>query len=106
LLFVVDVAGSEDRNPIEDLQNLRREIDLYDPTLSQRPWFVIANKMDLPGAPENLKALRARFPSVKVVPLSAAKGEGMEELKGQLAKWLEDTATQNPNLRSTEPVAS
>ena len=55
LLFVVDVAGSEDRNPIEDLQNLRREIDLYDPTLSQRPWFVIANKMDLPGAPENLK---------------------------------------------------
>src|SRR5204862_145006 len=43
LLFVIDVAGSESRNPIEDLQKLRREIDLYDPLLSQRPWFVIAN---------------------------------------------------------------
>ena len=46
LLFVVDVAGSEGRNPIEDVQYLRREIDLYDPMLSQRPWFLIANKMD------------------------------------------------------------
>src|SRR4029453_19263033 len=50
LVFVVDVAGSEGRNPVEDLQNLRREIDLYDPILSARPWFVVANKMDLPGA--------------------------------------------------------
>src|SRR5437764_5985834 len=58
LLFVLDVAGSEGRNPIEDLQNLRREIDLYDPRLSQRLWLVIANKMDLPGATENLAALR------------------------------------------------
>ena len=36
LIFVVDIAGSEGRNPVEDLQNLRREIDLYDPTLSSR----------------------------------------------------------------------
>src|SRR2546428_2180051 len=68
LLFVVDVAGSEGRSPIEDLQQLRREIDLYDPTLSARPWFVIANKMDLPNAEENLKALRKRFPKIDIVP--------------------------------------
>ena len=37
LIFVVDVAGSEGRNPVEDLQNLRREIDLYDPTLVVAP---------------------------------------------------------------------
>jgi GTP-binding protein len=88
LLFVVDVAGSEGRNPIEDLQNLRREIDLYDPRLSQRPWFVIANKMDLPGASENLEALRKRFPSVEIVPISATRGEGIEDLKRKLAQWL------------------
>jgi GTP-binding protein len=106
LLFVVDVAGSEDRNPIEDLQNLRREIDLYDSTLSQRPWFVIANKMDLPAAEQNLDVLRTRFQSVEIVPVSAAKGEGVDELKAKLAKWLRETAKQDPNLRSTEPVAS
>jgi GTP-binding protein len=88
-LFVVDVAGSEGRNPVEDLQRLRKELDLYDPLLSQRPWFVIANKMDLPGADENLNALRKKFPKIDIVPVSAATGEGIDHLKTELAKWLE-----------------
>jgi GTP-binding protein len=96
LLFVVDIAGSEARNPIEDLQNLRREIDLYDPRLSQRPWFIIANKMDLPNAAENLKAVKKRFRSVPLLPISAVTGQGMVELKQKLADWLTET----------EPVAA
>src|SRR4029077_3658824 len=44
-LFVVDTAGSEGRNPVEDIQNLRRELDLYDARLSERLWFIVANKM-------------------------------------------------------------
>jgi GTPase len=90
LIFVVDAAGSEGRNPVEDLQNLRREIDLYDPMLSSRPWLVVANKTDLPNAHENLKALRERFPAVKILPASAAKGEGINELKETLAEMLRD----------------
>jgi GTP-binding protein len=90
LIFVVDVAGSEGRNPVEDLQNLRREIDLYDPTLSSREWLVVANKMDLPGANENLKALQERFPKLQVLPTSAAKGEGIDALKQALAIQITD----------------
>jgi GTPase len=89
-LFVVDVAGSEGRNPVEDLQQLRKELDLYDPLLSQRPWFVIANKMDLSGADENVKALRGKFPKIDIVPVSAAKGEGIDELKKKLGEWLSE----------------
>src|SRR6059058_3591455 len=85
LIFVIDVAGSEGRNPIEDLQNLRREIDLYDPALSSRPWLIVANKMDLPDAERNLRALQERFPRTKIIPTSAAKGEGITELKDTLA---------------------
>ncbi len=85
LIFVVDVAGSEGRNPIEDLQNLRREIGLHDPALSSRPWLVVANKMDLPGAETNLRALRERFSKIKIIPTSAANGEGIAELKDTLA---------------------
>jgi GTP-binding protein len=88
LIFVVDVAGSEGRSPIEDLQQLRKEIDLYDPTLSARPWFVVANKMDLPNADENLNALRKRFSKIAVVPVSALQGEGIDELKEKLADAL------------------
>ena len=85
LVFVIDVAGSEGRNPVEDLQNLRREIDLYDPALSSRPWLIVANKMDLPDAKKNLKAVQERFPKIKILPTSAAIGEGMDALKKTLA---------------------
>src|SRR6478752_3448866 len=90
LIFVVDIAGSEGRNPVEDLQNLRREIDLYDPTLSSRAWLVVANKMDLPGAKENLNALQERFPKLQIIPTSAAEGEGIDALKQALATRITD----------------
>ena len=88
-IFVVDTAGSEARDPVQDLKNLRREIDLYDARLSERPWFIVANKMDLPGAEENLKAIRKQFRKIDAVPVSAAKGEGIDALKHHLAVMLE-----------------
>jgi GTP-binding protein len=90
LVFVIDVAGSEGRNPVEDLQNLRQEIDLYDSALSSRTWLVVANKMDLPGAEKNLRALQERFARITIVPTSAAKGEGISELKEALAATTND----------------
>ena len=90
LIFVIDAAGSEGRSPVEDLQNLRKEIDLYDPTLSSRPWLVVANKMDLPNANENLEMLRERFPRITIVPVSAATGEGIDVLRERLATGLDD----------------
>jgi GTP-binding protein len=91
LLFVVDVAGSEGRNPIEDLRNLRREVDLYDPALSKRPWYIIANKIDLPGASENCEALRNQFRTIDVTGISAKTGEGIEALKRKLQVWVGET---------------
>nr|MBA3272425.1 GTPase ObgE [Chthoniobacterales bacterium] len=73
-----------------DLQSLRREIDLYDATLSRRPWGIVANKMDLPGAEENLALVRERFAPISVIPIAAEKGEGVAEFKEQLARWIVD----------------
>ena len=84
LVFLLDAAGSEGRDPVNDLQTLRRELDLYDPLLSRRPWVIVANKMDLPQAAEHLKALEQRFPDRKIVPISAQNNEGIEVLKGAL----------------------
>jgi GTPase len=92
LLFVVDVAGSEGRDPIEDLRNLRREIDLYDSRLSKRAWHIIANKMDLPAARQNLETLRNQFPNIEIAPVSAQTGRGIESLRAKLQKWLDDGA--------------
>src|SRR6266487_6405720 len=89
LLFVLDMAGSEGRSPIEDLQHLRREIDLYDRWLSKRPWRVIANKMDLPCADQNLKAFQVQYPQSDPVPISARTGAGISDLTAALGNWLD-----------------
>jgi GTPase len=89
LLFVLDMAGSEGRNPIADLESLRREIDLYDPRLSERRWFVVANKMDLPEAEENLRDFQKRFSRRTIVPISAKEGRGISEFKRLLKEWVD-----------------
>jgi len=106
LLFVVDVAGSEGRNPVEDLRNLRREIDLYDPALSKRPWCIIANKMDLTAARENLEALQSRFRTVQIVAISAQTGKGVEALKAKLESWLDGSQHDSASGAKTDAVAS
>ena len=83
------MAGSEGRSPIADLESLRREIALYDPRLSERPWFVVAHKMDLAQAKETLRAFQKRFPQRVVVPISAKEGRGISELKRLLEEWLD-----------------
>src|SRR5205823_3820439 len=88
LLFVLDMAGSEGRSPIADLESLRREIDLYDSRLSERPWFVIANKMDLPEAEDHLARFRARFPELTVAPVSAKQERGIDQVKSLLGERL------------------
>jgi GTPase len=88
LVFVLDTAGSEGRNPMEDLGSLRRELDLYDPSLSLRPWMIVANKMDLPDAAQNLSIIRDRFKDKLVVPMSAANGEGTKQFVQSLEQFL------------------
>lgn len=84
LLFVVDAAGSEGRDPISDLETLRKEVKLYSAELAKRPWCIVANKIDLPEADENLVHLKERFKRVKVLPISANEGSGMDALRKYL----------------------
>ena len=84
LVFVLDMAGSEGREPLDDLQKLRKELDLYDPKLSERPGVVVANKMDLEEAAERLEGFRQRYPKIEIIPISAQEGEGIEKLKERI----------------------
>lgn len=88
LIHVVDIAGSEGRNPLEDLAALRKELSLYSPLLAERSWLIAANKMDLPEAEENLRLMRVHHPKVEIVPISADTGEGLDELRAVLRRRL------------------
>lgn len=90
LLYVLDMGGGggEGRGPLEDLASLRRELSLYDATLEDRPWLVVANKMDLPEAAENLAIFQARHPRLVTLPISAESGLGMDALREALRERL------------------
>jgi GTP-binding protein len=84
LAFVLDAAGSEGRDPLSDLQSLRKEIRLYDAVLAERPWLVVANKCDLPESEEYVRLLEKQFSRVKIFSVSTLTGEGIEQLKSAL----------------------
>jgi GTP-binding protein len=84
LLLVVDAAGSEGRDPVEDVKKIREELRLYDPLLARRPWALVANKMDLPGAGDNVPRLMQEFPGIPLIDISAQKQEGLQELRNFL----------------------
>lgn len=87
LVFVIDMAGVDNRQPHEDLPCLREELRLYNETLTTRPFLVAANKMDLPEAMENLETFR-RETGEAPIPISAETGDGIPQLKQAIeAMW-------------------
>ncbi|MDZ4287778.1 MAG: GTPase ObgE [Prosthecobacter sp.] len=91
LLFVVDAAGTEGRDPVADLETVRKEVSLYSKELSKRPWAIIANKIDLEGADQHVENLKDRFKRVKILPVSAETGLGMDKLRAFLDKQIGQT---------------
>ena len=81
LLHVVDIAGSEGRDPLEDYDAIMKELEAYG-DLKNRPMIVVANKMDLPGAEENLARLRDKLAGaeIDVYPVSAATRQNFNAL--------------------------
>lgn len=85
LLFIIDMAGVDTRDPLKDYESLRNELTFYDPSLVEKNFIVAANKMDLPEAKVNLKRFEKKY-KTKVFPISCLTGEGIEELKENLLK--------------------
>ena len=90
LLMVLDMAGSEGRKPADDLNALRKELELYNPELAARPWCIVANKMDMPEAAVNIKSFKKKYPGITMIPICAELGEGIPELKAFLQQKSEE----------------
>jgi GTP-binding protein len=91
LLHVLDIAGSEGRDPCEDFVVINNELEQYNPGLKTRKQIIVANKMDIPGANDNLKKLREEFGnSYEIYPVSAVTGDGLRELMYRTAAMLEE----------------
>ncbi|MBI5383041.1 MAG: GTPase ObgE [Opitutae bacterium] len=85
LVFLIDMAGVDDRDPREDYRILLQELELYSPELLEKPRLVVANKMDLPAAAAHLTKFKRKY-KVPLLEISCLQGDGLEKLKKELLK--------------------
>ena len=81
LVMLLDMAGTDNRAPWDDYNNLLHELGLYDATLLEKPRLIVANKMDEPVAEENLKKFKRHVRKTPVLPIAAAFDEGIDKFK-------------------------
>ena len=99
LVHVVDIAGSEMRDPIEDFQKINDELTKFSPMLGEITQLVAANKTDLPESEDNLARFKEAYPDVEVFPVSAVTVQGFEALLDRIVQVLD---TLPPVLRYEE----
>ena len=87
ILHLIDMAGSEGRNPLEDYLAINKELDLFSLALGRRRQIIVANKMDMPKAKQNLNSFKARIKR-NTYSISALKRDGLEDLVEAIKKRL------------------
>lgn len=89
IAHVLDMGGSEGRNPLEDYEIIKNELSLYDETLKNKPYIIIANKMDLENAKANLARFKEKYPDENIFEISALNKEGLNDLIDYLQELVE-----------------
>lgn len=87
LAHIIDMSGSEDRDPLDDYKQINQELSEYSRDLSEKIKVVVANKMDLPESAANLKRFKRKYKE-KVFAISAKDQTGFDELVGHLREIL------------------
>lgn len=107
LVHVVDLSGSEGRDPLEDLAVIRGELERYAPQLNEKPMVIVANKIDLMSDDDRdaaLARLSEAYPEVRIFPMSAATDSDLNELVYHLADILDAIGPVEYAEEDFEPV--
>ncbi|NPC93536.1 GTPase ObgE [Bacillus sp. WMMC1349] len=92
IVHVIDMSGLEGRDPYEDYQTINQELEQYNLRLTERPQIIVANKMDMPEAEENLRIFKGKLTDDHpVFPISAITKQGLRDLLFEIANRLETT---------------
>ena len=91
-IHVVDAAGVEGDDPVENVEKINRELAEYKEDLLKRPQVIAANKTDIPGSEENVARLKETYEpqGFKVFPISAATNKGLDELLTEVGRILRE----------------
>lgn len=89
IVHIIDMSGSEGRDPYEDYVTINKELGEYEYRLLERPQIIVANKMDGDEAEENLKKFKEKLGDQKVFPIIAPIHEGIDAVLYAVADALE-----------------
>jgi len=95
IAHVIDMSGSELRDPYEDYLLINKELGDFNTKLLEKPQIIVANKMDIEGAKENLEEFKKKVPDVEIFEVSAATNTGLQAVVDKLADML-DAIPVNP----------
>ena len=101
---MLDISGSEGRDPLEDFAIVNQELERYNASLMKRPMVIAANKTDIMGEVDYLARLKEELPEYEVFPVSAATGEGLRPLVYRLAELVEQVELEPEEVTPTEEV--
>ena len=107
LVYIIDISGSEGRDPFEDFQTLQKELGAYGEALLQKPFLIALNKIDLEDAQENAESFRSQFSSsaAAIFAISAKENSGLEALLSglrELYAQAEKSREKWPELESNQ----
>ncbi|HAM81417.1 GTPase ObgE [Ornithinibacillus bavariensis] len=103
IIHVIDMAGTEGRDPFEDYQKINNELREYDEKLMNRPQVIAANKMDMPDAEENLKKFKEQIEDdIPVFPISTLTKSGLRDLLYTVADLLEKIPKNTDEIEDTD----
>lgn len=91
IAHIIDVSGSEGRDPYEDYLTINKELNEFNPKLLNKQQVIICNKMDLPGALDNYQSLVKKIKDVKIFKVEAINNKGLDEVINYLAYLVENT---------------
>lgn len=108
LIHVIDASASDGRDPIEDFEQINRELSLYNKRLARIPQLVALNKTDLPFAQDYLQKVLSYFGKRKVYEISALTGQGVNALITSTYRLLQriNKEIQQKNSQQTPMVIS
>ena len=104
IAHVLDMGAEEGRNPIDDYRIIDNEIKKYGNNLDKKKVIVIANKMDIDGANDNLEKFKKEYPNSDIIAISAFSLDGVEDLVIKLADALENIEENEEVINNTEEV--
>lgn len=91
IAHIIDISGSEGRDPYEDYLTINKELNEFNPKLLNKQQVIICNKMDLPGALDNYQSLVKKIKDVKIFKVEAINNKGLDEVINYLAYLVENT---------------